>query len=207
MLTRNRIVFAAVLLVSGLAVAALANRGPPPRRLVQVVDARTHQAVQPQELARWFVEGRRDFTVVDLREPTAFQAGHVRNAVSCSHCHDSAAEGRAAVEKGDFVDLSKKLVVYTETGRESVELPRALARNPRLMLLEGGYRGWRDEVLGKVSFEGVTDPERLEALGRREALRAFFSGERPSAAPVAPLPVAPIRRESAHKPATAREGC
>lgn len=206
MLTRNRILFAAVVLISGVTVAALSTRGPPPRKLTHAVDARDHAQVKPTQLAEWVIEGRRDFTVIDLRSPDDFGQGHVKNAVNCGHCHANAAEGRAAVEKGDFVDLSKKLVVYTATGKEPVELPKVLAHNPNLMLLEGGYQGWQDQVLAKVSFDGVTDPERLNELARKEAMRAYFAGERPSAAP-AVLPTAPIRKDNAHKPAAPREGC
>lgn len=207
MLTRNRILFAAVVLFSGVTVAALAGRGPPPRKLIYAVDARTHAEVTTTELSRWIIEGRRDFTVIDLRAPEAFEKSHVRNAVNCGHCHANAAEGRAAVEKGDFVDLTKKLVAYTDTGSDPVQLPKVLADNPRLYLLKGGYQAWRDEVLAKVSFEGVTDPDRLNELNQREAVRAFFSGERPTTGVTAPLPTAPIKRDTAHKPAAAREGC
>lgn len=206
MMTRSRILFAVVVLTSGITVAALASRGPPPRRLTYEVDARSHAEVQPSELAKWIVEGRRDFTVIDLRQPDAFEKGHVRSAVNCGHCHANAAEGRAAVDKGDFVDLSKKLVVYTATGTEPVELPKVLARNPNLLLMKDGYAGWERDVLAKVSFEGVTDQDQMNELRQKEAVRAFFAGERPSAVP-APLPIAPIRRDTAHKPAAAREGC
>ncbi|MEW5743307.1 MAG: rhodanese-like domain-containing protein [Myxococcota bacterium] len=206
MLTRNRILFAVVVLAAGLAVAALSAKGPPPRKLTHAVDAKSHGQVKPTQLASWLIEGRRDFTVIDLRAPDDFGRGHVRGAVNCGHCHANAAEGRAAVEKGDFVDLSKKLVVYTATGKEPVELPKVLAQNPNLLLLEGGYQAWQEQVLAKVSFEGVTDPERLNELARKEAVRAYFAGERPSSAP-AVLPTAPIRRDNAHKPAAAREGC
>ena len=129
----------------------------------------------------------------------------MRNAVNCGNCHANAAEGRAAVDKGDFVDLTKKLVVYTDTGADPVELPKVLANNPRLMLLEGGYQAWRDEVLAKVSFENVTDQDRLYELQQREAVRAFFSGERPSTAgAVAPLPTTPSKGQRAQARRRAR---
>lgn len=206
MMTRNRIIFAIVMLTSGITVAALASKGPPPRKLTYDVDAQSHAEVRPTELAKWIIEGRRDFTVIDLRQPTEFDRGHVKSAVNCGHCHANAAEGRAAVDKGDFVDLSKKLVVYTATGTEPVQLPKVLARNPNLLLLKGGYEGWQHDVLAKVNFEGVSDQDQLNALQQKEAVRAFFSGERPTTV-VAPLPLAPIRRDTAHKPAAAREGC
>ena len=208
MLNTKRVLFALVVFASGITVAALSAKGPPPRRLRYEVEAGAHRAVTPGELARWMIEGRRDFTVIDLRSPPEFEKRHIRSAVNCGHCHVNRDEGRRAVESGNFVDLSKKLVVYTETGTERVELPSFLARNPNLLLLKGGFHGWEQAILSPVSFEGITDDEqRAEAL-RREAIRAFFAGERAGSGNTADLPVAPIKREDAHRPAaTAREGC
>lgn len=204
MFRRSTLGFAGVLLVGGLAVAALSLRGEPQRRTRFAVMDRPH--VAPDELARWIVEGRRDFAIVDLRPAADFAAGHVRGAVSCATCHGDNAEGRKAEESG-FVDLSKKLVLYTDSGSEAVELPRLLADNPGIYFLDGGYRAWRAQILGPVSFGGETSEAELLARQRREALRAFFAGERPGAAAPAPLPVTPMRRDGAHKPAGTGEGC
>jgi rhodanese-related sulfurtransferase len=205
MLNGKRILFAAAVFLSGVTVAALSVKGPPPRRLRYEVEAKAHRAVAPAELARWIIEGRRDFTVIDLRGPPDFEKGHIRSAVNCGHCHVDRSEGQKAVTAGNFVDLSKKLVVYTETGEEHVELPKILAHHPNLLLLKGGWRGWQADILAPVSFDGVTDDERRVELLRREAVRAFFAGER---ANTAELPMAPIKRENAHRPASgAREGC
>jgi rhodanese-related sulfurtransferase len=208
MLNTKRVIFGVVFFASGITIAALSTKGPPPRRLSYEVEAGAHPTVAPRELARWLIEGRRDFTVIDLRSPSDFEQGHIRTAVNCGHCHVNRQESPKAEEAGNFVDLSKKLVVYTESGTERVELPRVLARNPNLFLLKGGWRAWRGDILGKVSFDGVTDDEARAELLRREAIRAFFAGERVSSGNAAELPVAPIKRESAHRPAAgAREGC
>lgn len=207
MLNTKRVIFAAVVFASGITVAALSAKGPPPRQLRYEVDAQAHRAVPPGELAKWIVEGRRDFTVIDLRPKEQFEQGHIRSSVHCGHCHESREEGRQAVAGGDFVDLSKKLIVYTETGTERVELPKLLARNPNLWTLRGGWQGWKAEVLSKASLDGVVDDERKAELQRREAVRAFFAGERPTSGNTAVLPIAPIKRQNAHQPAAAREGC
>ena len=156
MLSTKRIVFGVVLFASGITVAALSAKGPPPRRLSYAVEAGAHRAVAPAELARWIIEGRRDFTVVDLRSPSDFEMGHIRTAVNCGHCHVNRQDGPGpkAELAGNFVDLSKKLIVYTETGTERLELPRVLARNPNLFLLKGGWQGWKTDILSKVSFDG-----------------------------------------------------
>lgn len=199
-------IFAAVALISGAAVAGLSARGEPKRRLHYAV-TQTKNVVTVQELSRWIIEGRRDFAVVDMRDTPAFQAGHVKDAVHCGKCHQNAAEGRKALEESIFVDLSKKLVLYTETGSEPVELPKLLAKNPRLYLLKGGYQAWKAEVLAPVVFGGETDVEQLRDKQKKEAVRAFFAGERVQTNKNAVLPVTPIRRENAHKPAGAHEGC
>lgn len=203
---RNAYVFAAVLLVAGAAVAALSLRGEPKRKLHFGV-SQSAQTVTPGELARWIIEGRRDFAVIDMREPADFAKGHVKDAVSCGHCHEDAAEGRKAVQETMFVDLSKKLVLYTANGDETVELPKLLAKNPRLYTLKGGYEGWKRDVLAPVTFGGETDREQVYAKQKQEAVRAFFAGERTDSSRPAQLPVTPIKRQSTHAPAGAHEGC
>lgn len=202
---KHALTFAVALLAAGAAVAGLSLRGEPQRRLHYGVSQAT-RPVKPAELAAWIIEGRRDFAVIDLRGQPSFEKGHVRDAVSCSTCHTSAAEGRKAVQETMFVDLSKKLVLYTETGTEEVFLPKLLAKNPRLYTLEGGYAAWQRDVLAPVAFGGETDVEQVHQKQQREAVRAFFAGERASSAPAA-LPLAPIKRKAAHQPAGAREGC
>jgi rhodanese-related sulfurtransferase len=197
--------FAAVALTGGIAVAGLSLRGEPTRKLTAGVSQRA-RTVKATELASWIVEGRRDFAVIDMRDQAAFTKSHVRDAVHCGTCHQSKAEGRKAVEETMFVDLSKKLVLVTQTGNETVELPKLLAKNPRLYTLEGGYDAWERDVLAPVTFGGETDVEQVQAKARREALRGFFSGERGTSKP-ATLPLEPIQRKAAHQNATAREGC
>ncbi|MFZ5446830.1 MAG: rhodanese-like domain-containing protein [Myxococcota bacterium] len=202
---KNAILFAAVCLIAGGAVAALSFKGEPKRRLHFGVSQQTRQ-VTPRELASWIIEGRRDFAVIDLRDHAEFEKGHVKDAVSCGVCHTNAAEGRKAVQETMFVDLSKKLVLYTEQGDETVDLPKALAKNPRLYTLAGGWEGWKRDILAPVTFGGEADQDQVLAKQKQEAIRAYFSGERPSSGP-AVLPIAPIKRESTHAPAGAREGC
>jgi rhodanese-related sulfurtransferase len=201
---KHAVTFAVACLVAGAAVAALSFGGEPKRRLHFGV-SQSARTVKPAELASWIIEGRRDFVVIDMRQQTDFAKGHVRDAVSCGVCHSSAAEGRKAAAETMFVDLSKKLVLYTATGTESVELPKLLAKNSRLFTLEGGYAGWARDVLAPVAFGGEVDQDQVYAKQRQEAVRAFFAGERPSQNAV--LPVAPIKRQNTHQPAGAREGC
>jgi hypothetical protein len=206
--SRAALAFAAVLLTASLAVAALSLRGPPARHMKRVVEQRSLLQVPPVELARWIIEGRRDFVVIDLRKDAAYEAGHVRDAVNCGSCHGDRAAGRQA-QVEHFIDLSKKLVLYTDAGDAALELPPIVARNPRLQVLAGGWEAWRRDILAPVVFGGETDRSALEAKLRREAVRAFFAGERLDGGSVAPAPapIVPVKRDGAHKPAGPSEGC
>lgn len=200
--------FAATFAALGLVIALVSLRGEPHGPVAFDVGGPGRPSVTPVELAEWGIEGRRDFALVDLRSHEQYQAGHIRGAVNCGSCHGSAADGKRAQEGETFVDLTKKLVVYTESGSEAVQLPRVLAENPRLYRLEGGYAGWKSQVLAPVAFGGETDDGEVAAKRLKEAVRAFYAGERPATGDTAKLPITPIRRETPHNPVgRAAEGC
>lgn len=204
---RGLLAAAAVVVVLGGALAAASLRGEPKRKLRYEVDGGRSLVVTPTALATWIVEGRRDFAVVDLRDHPQFEKGHVRGAVSCGTCHASREEGQQAQQGESFVDLSKKLVLYTDSDVETITLPKVLHDNPHLYRLQGGWQGWQRDVLTRRTPEGSTDEAVLDAARRHEAVRAFLTGERPSQATEAKLPVAPIKRSGAHKAAGPSEGC
>lgn len=207
MFTLRRVLFFAALGLLGAGVAAASIRGEPQRRIAFPLAVPPSQEVAPSELAAWIIEGRRDFTVVDMRPGAAFQAGHLRGAVSCGSCHQDRAEARKTQAGEAFVDLSKKVVLYTQTGREPVVVPRVLHDNPRVLLLSGGYEAWGRDVLAPVDLSAARTDEELAAARKRDAVRSFFTGEAASERPTAKLPVEPVRRSGPHKAGGASEGC
>ncbi|HEY6001351.1 MAG TPA: rhodanese-like domain-containing protein [Anaeromyxobacter sp.] len=206
MISRPKLFFAVLGLV-GAGVAAASLRGGPQRRAVLPLEAPAARRVTPAELAGWTIEGRRDFTVVDLRSRAEFQAGHVRGAVSCASCHQDRTEAKKAQAGEELVDLSKNVVLYTQSGAEPVVVPRILHDNPRVLLLSGGYDAWRRDVLAPVDLASVRTDEDLVAARKRDAVRSFFTGEAAAAPPVAKLPVVPVRRTGPHKVGGTAEGC
>ena len=160
-------------------------------------------ASSPTSSPSWIVSGKRDFALIDMRAAGEFDKGHIRGAVSCSTCHADKAEGR---KTESFVDLSKKLVIYSDGDGDSIQLPKILTKNQSIYRLAGGYAAWKSEVLAAVSFDSITDEAALEAAKKRESVRAFMAGERATAPVEAKLPVTPIKRSGAHAVAAA-EGC
>ena len=199
------VTFVAVMACSGVAVAGLSWHGVD-RKTRYPLSGLRYRAVAAQDLASWIIEGRRDFVAVDLRTDAEAATGSIRGAVRCAGCHDDAAQGRQA-QADHFVDLSKKLVLITQTGGEDPELPRILSRNPNLHVLKGGFRAWEAGVLAAPVVSSVTDEGQARELRRRTAIRNYFLGLDEAAAQPAALPVTPIRRQNAHQPAVAREGC
>ena len=207
MLNKRYIAAGSVALLLGLTIAIASIRGEPQQRLTLKVEREASREVEPRELADWIVTGRRDFAVVDMRAAADYAKSHVRGAVNCGTCHENREAGAKAMHGEGFVDLSKKLVLYTQTGAEEVVLPKLLHDNPRIMLLAGGWEGWQKDLLAPVSFEGIGDEDQLLAAKKREAVRAFLSGERVAPTNEAKLPVAPLKRVGEHKTATGSEGC
>lgn len=201
--SRGDLVFGAGLAVAGVIVLVGALRGEPRYELKASVQLAASQRVLPGELADWIVSGRRDFALIDMRSSEAFAKDHIRGAVNCGSCHASKDEGRMTES---FVDLSKKLVIYSDGDSESIQLPKILTKNQQLYRLAGGYDGWKSEVLAPVSFNDVSDEAELDAAKKRDAVRAYMAGERATAPVEAKLPVKPIKRSGAHAMA-ASEGC
>jgi rhodanese-related sulfurtransferase len=205
-MSRGLLVFFGVLLGLAVVVAGLSLRGEPDFRKRFPVALGADRLVAPAELAAWLVEGRRDFAVVDLRDDAAYARGHVRDAVHCGTCHRSREEGRQAMKGAAGVDLSRKLVLYTATGDEPIELPRLLRDHPRLYRLQGGFAAWERDLLAPAPAVPAGGEAALVEARRREAVRAFLTGERP--ATVAPVPAAPAPKGSGpHRLATTSEGC
>ena len=207
MLNKRYIAAGSVALLLGLTIAIASIRGEPQRRLTLKVEPEASRLVEPREVAEWIITGRRDFAVVDMRSSQDYAKSHVRGAVNCGSCHENREAGAKAMHGDGFVDLSKKLVLYTQTGAEPMVLPKLLHDNPRIALLAGGYDRWQKDLLSPVALEGVFDEDELNAARQREAVRAFLSGERVGPSNVAKLPVTPIKRVGEHKSATGNEGC
>ncbi|MBM4320763.1 MAG: hypothetical protein FJ125_12620 [Deltaproteobacteria bacterium] len=218
MLSKNAVLFAGTLLLLSGALALASLSGEPQGAVASPVSWSPGQRVEPAELSEWIITGKRDFVVVDVRAEGSVAAGSIRDAVRCGSCHGSAEEGCRAMGGAGFVDLSKKVVFLTETGREAVVVPKILLDNPRLHLLRGGFAAWQAELLNEPPTpDPGDDTGRLQALRRQGALRRFHLGldpidgpatGQPTGAPPAaaqPAPT-PSRRVNAHRPGKL-EGC
>ena len=199
------------------AIALTGCRGPAPavaspdarlERAAQAV-ARGETLVQPQEFARWVIAGRRDFVLVDLRPPAAFDAGHIDGAQNLR------LPELVTPPTGASISADRPLVVYAADAGEtaaSAALLQAAGRNARA--LAGGYDAWTREVLhvARAATPATRDPA---AASDAQAMACYFVGGTPRAAPpqeppkaLQPTPfVPPLAASGAPAAKKKREGC
>ncbi len=70
---------ALVVMAPASAALAAAPHGPAPATLAQAI-ARGDTTIAPKQVQAMILAQRRDFTLVDIRSPAAFAAGHIRDA-------------------------------------------------------------------------------------------------------------------------------
>jgi len=204
---KKEIALAALFVLLGGAIAVASLGGEPAAMKTFTVTSGDAATVSPGELSDWIITGKRDFALVDMRDGAQHEAGSIRGAVHCGSCHASKEEGAAAMEGTGFVDLSKKLVLFTENGDDSVEVPKIIYQNTNLHLLQGGYQAWKADVLAEVALNPLdTDELRQEKL-KRLAVRDFYLGRSSASSRPTPIVAAPVRRVRPHKAAIADEGC
>jgi rhodanese-related sulfurtransferase len=176
-----------------LALASMATRGGAgaPVATEAIVDAMVTQKdhVGATELARWIIEKRTDYQLIDIRQPWEFDDYHIPTAVNVPLPELFQSANLAKLER------TKKIVVYGLGAGHSAEaqLLLQLKGYPSLSLKEG-ITAWWDEVMTPTSLKG-SEP-RPEGYQQARQLRDMFMGStgggaKTSGAAPPPLPAAP----------------
>lgn len=190
-----------------VAVAATPTRGPRAVINAQSMTLDMQQGtdrMDPRMLARWIIEGRTDYRLIDLREAT-----------------DAVVPGAEAMSAGHLLDgnlgRGEKIVLLSDDGVKAAQAWVLLhASGYRgAMIVDGGVRGWRERVVNPV-LDGVPEAERgtIAATSQRfggaprtgTALALATTEATPAAAAAV---VAPTLTPAAKTPAKPKkkEGC
>lgn len=173
------------------------------RPRVFAVDQREiNRTISPEELALMYVQNRRDFEVLDLRSAESYERGHIKNAIQCTGCHADRNDARS--RQKIMPDFNKKIILYTETGKEAVRLPRVLASHDELFLLKGGYEAWEGQILQPRIITDDDSPETVLRKKRQNAIYQFFTGKQEAAPPMEEGKT--IKKRATHSPGKS-EGC
>jgi rhodanese-related sulfurtransferase len=155
--------------------------------------ARGEDHVTADQLAKWLVENRRDFALIDIRSAEDFAAGHIKGATNVALLqllrNDSIAK----------LPAKKRIVLYANDTRRAAQTAAVLrlAGIDAFSLL-GGYVFWVDHALNpKAELADADTPDLARRQSMARALKEcprlpeatiFPPGAVPAAMSVAPPP-------------------
>jgi rhodanese-related sulfurtransferase len=209
-LAGKKLAAAAVLLTGGLLALASAafqgGTGMNPANPQSTVDAMLAQTdhVQPVELARWILETRAGYLLIDLRDPWEFDDYHIPTAINIPLSQLFTPENQARLER------SKKVVVYGLGAGHPAQTQLLLTmKGYNALSLKEGITAWWDQVMTPQSLRG--EAPQPAGYQQSRALRENFmggpSGPRKSAAPVPMAPVPATGSGTAPKKLKLGRGC
>lgn len=170
MIAALALVFVAIVLAVAGAMARGGGAGPVDSAAIvqSMIDEKDH--VKPTELARWIIEKKQDYQLIDLRQPWQFDDYHIPTAVN--------------VPLGQFfqeanlkqLDRSKKIVVYGLGAGHAAETQLLLQmKGYNAYSLREGISAWWDQVVTPTSLRSeTTDPSGYQ---QAKQLREYFFGE------------------------------
>jgi len=158
------------------------NRDAP--KVFAIDNKNINRTITPEDLALFYIENKKDFEVLDLRNLESYERGHVKNAISCPACHVSKSDAKD--KQKAMPDFTKKIIIYTQTGKEPVQLPRVLASHTKLFMLTGGYEAWENRIMQPEAILEDDSDEEINRKKRQNAIYKYFTGkeEQQPASPV-----------------------
>jgi rhodanese-related sulfurtransferase len=128
--------------------------------------------VSPADLSQWIIEGKNDFTLVDIRSKEEFEKGHIKNAKNIPL--DTLMK-RSTIES-EFVD-GKMVVLYSNGTSHAAQAWLVLkTAGVDCNILDGGYNYWNETVLNpKDPGAGAADDEILKYQAA-QSVADYFGG-------------------------------
>lgn len=175
------------------------------QQVAQIV-ARQDDRVPVDDLARWLIEGRKDFVLVDVRPAADYEKGHIEGA------ENLLVTELVTPDKLEGLPTDRKVIVYSqgsEVAGQAVVLLRLAGYDASLLL--GGYNFWARHVLNPDISPTLADGE-YPAVPEQQAIACYFIGGDKTAQaprkPVVPAFVPPVSPSpAATLPPPSHEGC
>ncbi|HVB28706.1 MAG TPA: rhodanese-like domain-containing protein [Terriglobia bacterium] len=192
---------AAIFLGIVLAVAATIARGTGSEPLnapamVQGIVQETDR-VTPQELARWLIEKRTDFQLIDVRQPWRFDDYHIPTAVNIPLSQLFEPAGLKQLLRG------KKIVLYGSGQGHAAQAQLMLSmKGYKALSVREGINGWWYDLMTPTSLQ--TSGASPTGYQQAKQLRDYFMGRaapakgaaktEPAAAPPPPPAATPEKK-------------
>lgn len=164
-----------------LSVASIAACGPAKKTDVTFADvaqaaARHDDRVSVEDVAGWLIEGRGDFSLIDIRSADDFESGSIGEARNIPITQ--------LVTDDVLLSLPKdRMVIVYSNGSEHAAKAVVLLRLNDIdaHLMAGGYNAWHERILNPDISAEELDGESLRVSEQR-AYSCYFVGERSDAA-------------------------
>ncbi|MBS1713015.1 MAG: rhodanese-like domain-containing protein [Armatimonadetes bacterium] len=187
-------VFLALLLGFGLLIA----RGAPDAS-VAVEGAAVLKQVQAKDdhidantLAKWIIEGRKDYVLVDVRQPWEYDDYHVPGAVNVPMDKLLAPEGTAVLQR------EKTIVLCSSGGTHAAQAwVVLLQKGYRTKTLLDGVQGWWRDIMTPTCLRSTDEGTATAEYKAMKAVREHFQGGTASSG----TPVVPDTSSPATPPA------
>lgn len=141
--------------------------------------------VTPLELARWIVEKRQDYQLIDIRQPWQFDDYHIPTAVNVPFPQIFQADNLKRLSR------EKKIVIYGLGTEHAAQGQLLLSlKGYKAYSLREGLSAWWEDVMTPTSVRSATE-DSPAGYQQAKKLRGYFSGQAPSAEAAAPAQVAP----------------
>ena len=204
-LKRSLFVISAALLVGACGPSSGGGDGATYLDVAQAA-AREADRVSVEELARWLIEERQDFELIDVRSPEDVEQGRIGEARNIPIVELVTSEGLASLP------TDRKVVLYSngsENGAKAGVLLRLAGFDA--LVLTGGYNAWQQRILNPDIPLEELDGESLLVTEQR-AFACYFVGERSGSSAERPdvefvPPVFEGEEELPPLPPATEEGC
>jgi len=166
-----------ILLIPLAAVVAACGQAPEPGAGVAFTDvaqsaARQEDRVSVEQLAKWLIEERKDFVLIDIRSKDEYMKGKIQEARNIPLAE--------LVTNEVMADLpaDRKVVIYSN-GSENAAKAATMLRLTGLdaHLVTGGYNAWHARILNPDIPAEELDGESLQVSAQR-AYACYFVGDR-----------------------------
>ena len=200
MLGAGALVFLGIVLATATTIVRGTGAGPvnAPALVQTIVKEEDH--VTPGQLARWLVEKRTDFQLIDIREPWQFDDYHIPSAVNIPLT--------GLFEDAGLKKLSreKKIVLYGLGGTRAAQAQLLLSlKGYNAFSVPDGITAWWNDVITPTSLR--SEDQTPAGYQQAKQLREHFLGAAPTGeTAVTPSPATPTVPPAQNTPARPTPG-
>jgi rhodanese-related sulfurtransferase len=148
------------------------------------IEGKSVKVIDAKELAKWIMDKRDDYYLIDIREINEFDEYHIPFAFSGS--------GRESMNTA--IDKKAAIIIYDKSSRYSIEKLKPLIdnRNEQIYVVMGGMNEWINKILfPDLRGNGDMSKEEIEKIYKTST---YFGGK-------------PILEKDRPKRKYKREGC